>query len=259
MYQAVAAHDAGQDVGFADEVGHERIDRLIIDICRRADLLDVTTVHDHDGVRHGQRLLLVMGDVNKGDAGGLLDALELDLHLLAQLEVQRAERLVEQQHARLHDQSARNGNALLLAARQRGHVPHLKPLQPHQGQHARDLLLDLACGQLADMQAKGYVFCNVQVREQRIALEHRIDLPLIRRHVVDALALEQDVARRRRLKPAQDAQRGRLAASRRAEQRDKLLIPDIEIDPPENRFPVKFLFNIYQVDQVLAQPQYPPV
>ena len=48
--------------------------------------------------RHGQRFFLVVGDIDEGDARALLDALELDLHVLAQLEVQGAERLVEQQH-----------------------------------------------------------------------------------------------------------------------------------------------------------------
>ena len=40
------------------------------------------------------------------------------LHLLAQLQVERAERLVEQQHLRLADQRARQRHALALAARQ---------------------------------------------------------------------------------------------------------------------------------------------
>ena len=47
-----------------------------------------------------------------------MDALELDLHLLAQLQVERAERLVEQQHARLEHERTRERDALLLAARE---------------------------------------------------------------------------------------------------------------------------------------------
>jgi hypothetical protein len=38
-------------------------------------------------------------DVDEGEADVLLDPLQLDLHLLAQLQVERAERLVEEQHA----------------------------------------------------------------------------------------------------------------------------------------------------------------
>ena len=45
-------------------------------------------------------------------------ALQLELHLLAQLQVERAERLVEQQHARPVDERARERDALALAARE---------------------------------------------------------------------------------------------------------------------------------------------
>ena len=45
-----------------------------------------------------------MGHVDEGDADLLLDGLQLDLHLLAELEVERAERLVEEQDARPVDQ-----------------------------------------------------------------------------------------------------------------------------------------------------------
>ncbi len=51
-----------------------------------------------------------------------LDALELDLHLAAQLEVERAERLVEQQHLGVVDQRAGERDALLLAAGELGRL-----------------------------------------------------------------------------------------------------------------------------------------
>ena len=47
-----------------------------------------------------------------------LDRLQLDLHLLAELEVERAERLVEQEDARPVDERARQRHALALAARE---------------------------------------------------------------------------------------------------------------------------------------------
>ena len=56
-----------------------------------------------------------MGDVDEGQADLLLDALELDLHLPAQLEVEGAERLVEEEHVGAVDQGAGQGHALLHA------------------------------------------------------------------------------------------------------------------------------------------------
>ena len=51
-------------------------------------------------------------------------ALQLELHLLAELQVERAERLVEQQHARPVDERARQRDPLLLTARE---LPRLAP------------------------------------------------------------------------------------------------------------------------------------
>ena len=70
-----------------------------------------------------------MRDVHERDADLVLDPLELELHLLAELEVERAERLVEEQHARPVDERARQGDALLLAARE---LARLAPLEARQ-------------------------------------------------------------------------------------------------------------------------------
>ena len=85
---------------------------------RRADLHDPALVEHGDAVGHRQRLALVVGDEDEGDAERLLQRLQLVLHLLAQLEVERAERLVEQQHLGLVDQRAGQRDALALAAGQ---------------------------------------------------------------------------------------------------------------------------------------------
>ena len=85
LHQLVPDHGAGDDVALPDEIGHKGILRLIVDLLRRAHLLDVALVHNHDGVRHGQGLLLVVGDVDEGDAQLIFQADQLILHVLAQL------------------------------------------------------------------------------------------------------------------------------------------------------------------------------
>ena len=57
-----------------------------------------------------------MRDVDERDADLALQALQLDLHLLAQLQVERAERLVEQQHRRPVHERTRQRDALALPA-----------------------------------------------------------------------------------------------------------------------------------------------
>lgn len=91
----VLPHNAVDNVALADEIRHESILRLIINIERRADLLDLALGHDDDRVGHAQGFFLIVRDEHERDAGGLLDVLELLLHVLAQLQVERGERLVE--------------------------------------------------------------------------------------------------------------------------------------------------------------------
>ena len=71
---------------------------MLVDVGRRPDLLDASLVEDGEAVAHRERLLLVVRDVDERDAELALERLEEDLHLLAQLQVERAERLVEQEH-----------------------------------------------------------------------------------------------------------------------------------------------------------------
>ena len=94
----------------------KRVAREAVDLRRLVELLDAAVVHHRDAVRQRERLGLVVRDVDERDADFLLQVDELELHLLAQLGVERGERLVEQQELRAVDQRARDRDALLLAA-----------------------------------------------------------------------------------------------------------------------------------------------
>ena len=61
-----------------------------------------------------------MGHVHERDPDLALEGLELQLHLLAQLEVEGTQRLVEEQHGGPVHERPGEGDALLLAA---GHLP----------------------------------------------------------------------------------------------------------------------------------------
>ena len=130
-----------QHVGRADEIGDEAGARPLIDLFRRADLDDPAVVEDGDAVGHRQGLALVMGDEDEGDAEIALQGLELDLHLLAQLEIERAQRLVEQQHLRLVDQRAGKRHALALAAGKLRGPPCVEALERDQIQRLARLAL----------------------------------------------------------------------------------------------------------------------
>ena len=101
-------------------------------------------VEDREAVAHRQRLLLVVRDVDEGDPELLLDPLQLDLQLLAELEVERAERLVEQERLRPVDDRAGERDALALAARELGRLPAAVVLELHQRERLAGPLAPLA-------------------------------------------------------------------------------------------------------------------
>ena len=92
--------------------------RLVVDVVGRADLLDRALAHHHEAVGELERLFLVVGHEHGGVAGLVVDLAQPLAQLLADLRVERAERLVEQQHARLDGEGAGERDALALAARE---------------------------------------------------------------------------------------------------------------------------------------------
>ena len=227
-HEPVAHHRAGHDVAVADEIRDESGLRLVVDILRRAELEDMPRAHDGHAVAHGQRFLLIVGDEDEGDAALALNALEFQLHLAAELEVERAQRLIQQQHIRLVNQRARNRHTLLLAAGEAGNAALFKACQTDQRQHAADLLGGLLLILLAQIRAEGDVLRHIQMRKERIALKHGVDRALIRRQADDVLPLIEDFAAGRLFKTADAAQQRRFAAAGRAEQRHKLVFPDVD-------------------------------
>ena len=82
-----------QPVDVADEVAHELGGGVVVDLVGGADLLDDALVEHGDAVGQGQGLLLVVGDVDGGDAEVLLHLLQLIAQLDAELGVQVGQRI----------------------------------------------------------------------------------------------------------------------------------------------------------------------
>ena len=69
----IEAHDfAIHKVGITDEVGDETVDRVLVDVRRFTDLLNLALGHDRDAIAHGERFFLVVGDKDKSYAGFFL-------------------------------------------------------------------------------------------------------------------------------------------------------------------------------------------
>ena len=169
-----------------------------------------------------------MGDQNKGNAKLALQRLQFDLHVAAQLLVQRRHRLVQQKQLRFIDDRAGQCDALLLSAR---HFPDAARSVAGQTHGVQRLVHRLGnCRRhkprASLAQTIGDVIGHRQVRKQGVMLEHHIDRSAIGRQVIHLLTVQKDRPGCGGLEPGQHPQRRRLAAARRPKEGQELSAPD---------------------------------
>src|SRR5204863_8953723 len=104
---------------------------------------NLSIVIDSDPIHHRQRFGMDVSDVNDGQPQLFLDMLDLDLQLLAELLVERTQRLVHQHENRVEDQRTREGDTLLLPTRQLGRSTMIESAELNQLKRACDPLFQL--------------------------------------------------------------------------------------------------------------------
>ncbi len=227
-----------QHVGRPQEGGDEGRLRPLVDRPWRAFLDDPALRHDGDPVGQGERLGLVVRHVERGDADLVDQIVQLDAHLVAHPGVQVRQRLVEQQQRRLPHDGARQGDPLLLAAREHGGGAPGHRFHADQLQGSHHPVLDLGAGPARSLDAQRirHVLEHVQVRPDRVGLEHHANRAVVH--------LDEDAARRVGHDAPADrdgpgvgvfeagdaAQRRGLAAAAGTEQGIALAVGDIEAD-----------------------------
>src|SRR5262245_2324533 len=102
----------------ADERGGEQRARSRVERLGAANLDQAAAVHDANAIGELERFLLVVRDEQRRDLQPVMDRTQATAQLLANLHVECAERLIEQQHLRLVRECASDRDALLLATRQ---------------------------------------------------------------------------------------------------------------------------------------------
>ena len=216
-----------------DEACDERVDGALVHVRRRPNLLGPSLVEDGEPVTHRQRLFLVVRDIHEGDPDlthGTLDPLELDLHLLPQLQVERAERLVEEQHLGVVDQGARERDALALATRQLDRLALAEARQLHDLQDFLHSQPPLPARHALHPQPVGDILGDSHVREERVVLEDRVDVSRVRRQARHVAPRKFDPPLVGTLEARDQAQRCRLAGAGGPEQGEKLAGGDLEVD-----------------------------
>jgi hypothetical protein len=246
------AERALDPVHVAEELVHERRRRPVVDLLRRTHLLDPAAVHHHHPIRQLQGLLLVVGHEHAGQAHVVVQAPQPAAQLLAHLGVQRAERLVQQQHARLDGERARQRHPLPLAARELRRVAPREVVELHEAEQLRHLRADLRLhGSRAARphpEPEGHILEYRHVAKQRVVLEHEPDRALADRAPARVLAVEQHPPRGRELQPGDDPEQRRLARAGRPEQRHQLARLHREAHPVERGEPVEALHDVADLD-----------
>ena len=214
----------------ADESHHEVVGGPVVQLVGIAHLLDLAVIDDHDPVGDLHRLLLVVGDEHGGHVHLVVQPSQPRPQVLAHVGVERAERLVQQQHLGLDRQRPGEGHALALAAGELRRVAVGKAGQLHQLEQVVDALSGLVLGALADIEAEGDVLAHGHVLERGVVLEHEADAALVRRQLGDVDAADLDLALVGAVEPADHPQERRLTAARRAEQRGQRAVRHLHRD-----------------------------
>ena len=102
-----------------------------------------------------------MGNVDEGNAHGLLDALQFILHILAQPQVQSTQRLVQKQYLGAVHQGAGDGHTLLLTAGEGVDSPVFITLETDDFQHFPHPLVYFRFGNLIDFKTERHIVVDV--------------------------------------------------------------------------------------------------
>src|SRR5581483_10339188 len=105
----------------------------------------------------GHGLFLVVRHHDEGEAELVLKLLELEAGFLAQLAVERRQRLVEEERARTLGERPRQRYALPLAAGKLVRAAIVHPFEPDQRQHLADAIANFSRGQAILLQTEGDV------------------------------------------------------------------------------------------------------
>ena len=139
-------------------------------------------VHHRDAVAHRQRLLLVVGDEDERRPQLVLDPLELQPHLQAELHVERARAARPAGAPRAGSRALARGRPAAAGRRRAGRAGAPRsPARPTSSSISSTCRVRSAFATFLSFEPVGDVLADRHVREQRVVLEAHVDLALVRR------------------------------------------------------------------------------
>ena len=193
------------------------------------DFDEASPFHDTDAVGDLESLLLVVGDENGRDLEPSLDLVEAPSQLRSNLDVQRAEGLVQEKDLGLVGERPRQGHALLLSAGELVGVAVAQSSEADEVEQLLALAAPLGSRHAPDPQAKGDVLRRGHVLEDRVVLEDETDAALLGGKIRHVRPLQLDAPSVRGGQAGDHAQDRALAAAARAQEDGELPVGDLEL------------------------------
>ena len=221
----------------------------MIQLHRRAQLLDAAVVEYGDALAQGHGFGLIVGDVDHRGLELLVQLGQLDAQLHAQRSVQIGQRLVKQKHLGPAHNGPPDRHPLALPARQLlgVSIEQVCDLQGLCG--GLHLPGHVGLGGATHAQTKAHVLGNRHVRVQGIALKHHGGPTFGRAAFIDLLAVYQEVSGSDGLQASHHAQHGRFATARWADKDHELAITHIEADVSYDRGWAVAFGNVLESDR----------
>ena len=228
-YQLIFDHQSVQNIAFADKVGDKGVDRFVINVNRRPDLLDLPFAHHDDRIAQGECFFLIVSNIDKGDSERLMHFLQLHLHILAHLEVKSRQRFVQQEHFRFVHDSSGNRDTLLLSAGKGIHITVLIIGHSYHLEGLLHLFLDHDSRKFFQLQAESDVIEDIQMREKSVFLKYSINWTFMRGCLRNFFPRNGYYTLRSSLESGNQTQQCRLPATGRPQNGYKLALTDRQI------------------------------
>src|ERR1043165_5553885 len=199
---------------------------MVINVLRRADLLDFAVIHHHDAVCDLECLLLIMGNKDAGDMNLVMQLPQPPTKLKTNFSIECAEGFIEQQHARFNGKGASQSNSLALASGKLRGIAIRQSFELNQVQKFLNFstngLARRAMIARADFQSKGDVLKHRHVAKERIVLKDKTYAPLPRAAITDVSSVKLDSPRVCEFKAGDDPKQCGFTRARWAEQSNKI-------------------------------------
>src|ERR1043166_300587 len=187
--------------------------------------------HDNDGIREQHRLLNVVRHENNGHFFLAPDSQQLDVEVLARHRVERAERFVHEENARIGYERAAERNALLHASGEPIRSLVVKVLEPDQREKRAPFTRVLYRIETGEFDRQHDVFGDRAPFEQNRRLKNHAD---VCERAVDGASVDANRSPAGGNQTRNDFEQRALAASGRPDERNEAALFDIERDSVES-------------------------